>query len=235
MKVRAIFLAVILLGASFVLPFEKVKTLTMAAEGITKLEIDCGAGFLKVTGDETLRRIEVKAEIIVSGKSEDKAQEYIDKYVEIYLEPKGNRAVLISKFKEKFSLFNFGRREINLTVVVPKSIDLDIDDGSGKITVASLKGKVKVDDGSGGLYLENIEGDVAVDDGSGEIDISDVTGNIDLDDGSGSIHLTNIGQNVILSDGSGSIDIDGVGGDVIIKDDGSGSVSIHNVKGKIIK
>ena len=235
MKVRATFLSVLLLGASFVLSFEKVKSLSLAAEGISKVEIDCGAGFLKVTGDETLKSIEVRAEIIVTGKSEGKAQEYINKNVELYLEPKGSRAVLVSKFKEKFSLFNFGRREINLTVAVPKSIDLDIDDGSGQITVEDIRGKVKVDDGSGGLYLKNIEGDAVIDDGSGEIDASGITGNVDVDDGSGSIHLVNVGQNVILNDGSGSIDIDGVGGDVIIRDDGSGSVSIHNVKGKIIK
>ena len=234
-KVRIIFLSVLLLGASFVLSFEKVKTLSLAAGGISKLEIDCGAGFLKVTGDETLQGIEVKAEIVVSGKEKDKAQEYIDKNVELYLEAKSRRAVLDSKFKEKFSLFNFGRREINLTVTVPGGIDLDIDDGSGKISVTDLKGRVKIDDGSGDIYLENIEGDVAIDDGSGKIDALNINGNVDLDDGSGSISLVNIGQNVIVSDGSGYIDIDGVGGDVIIREEGSGGVNIHNVKGKIIK
>jgi len=40
---------------------------------------------------------------------------------------------------------------------------------------------------------------------------------------------------VTIIDGSGSIRVNGVEKDVIIKRDGSGSVNIANVKGKVVK
>jgi len=158
LKVRAIFLAVLLLGASFVLSFEKVKSLSMAAEGISKVEIDCGAGFLKVTGDETLKSIEVRAGIIVSGKSEDKAQEYIDKNIE------GDVAV------------DDGSGEIDALDITG---NVDVDDGSGSIHLVNIGQNVVLSDGSGSIDIDGVEGDVIIkDDGSGGVSINNVKGKI---------------------------------------------------------
>lgn len=235
LRIRIIFLAVFFLCGSSALSFQKVKNLSLSAEGIEKLEIDCGAGFLKVYGIESLREIEVTAEIVVEGKNEKRAQEFISENVKLDLEKRGSKAVLVSKIKQGFSLFSFRKKVINLTVNVPKNIDLDIDDSSGAMNIESIIGQVDIDDSSGSIHVENIRGNVTIDDSSGGIDVEDVSGYISIDDSSGSIYITNIGENVTLSDGSGSINIDGVGGDVILKEDGSGKVKIRNVKGKIIR
>ncbi|MFB0566045.1 MAG: hypothetical protein ACETWK_10270 [Candidatus Aminicenantaceae bacterium] len=271
MRLRVFLFAVLFLSATFAYSFQEVKTLNLPADGIKKLEIDCGAGFLKVRGNEALNEIRVEAEIIVKGKSEKKAKDFIKKYIELFLDKRGNRAVLVSKIKPFHSLFSFRQRVINVTVDVPKNMPLDIDDGSGSISIENINGNIDVDDGSGSMSIEDVEGEIVIDDGSGGLSIEDITGNVEIEDGSGEIELQNVAGNVeiedgsgkinareiagdvsiddssgsmylfdihgevVVSDGSGSINIDGVDKDVIIKRDGTGSVKIKNVKGKVIK
>jgi DUF4097 and DUF4098 domain-containing protein YvlB len=229
-KVPVITLLILCTTAAF--SFEKVKDLRLSTEGIHTLKIDSGSGFLKVTGNESLRAIEVKAEIDVKGKSDKDADEYIRKNVVLTLERKGDKAVLVSKFKNK--LF-FGSRAINLTVNVPKNIHLDVDEGSGKMSIQDITGDIYVNDGSGEIKIENIQGNIKIDDGSGSVSVNDVEGDVSIDDGSGTIDVSGVSGTVVVDDGSGSINIEGVGGDVHIKDDGSGSLSIRDVKGKVIK
>ncbi len=251
MKFRIIFVAVFFLCASFTFAHEDVRNLSLSAKGIDELEIDCGAGFLKVNGQKGLTEIKVEAEIVLEGRSEKDAEEFLKKYLDLSLEKRGSRAILTSDFKEYRSIFSFGNKLINLTVSIPAEMDLDvddgsgyikiediagniiIDDGSGDIKIVNTKGNVDVDDGSGVIELMEINGDVSVDDGSGEIKVEGVSGDLSVDDGSGSIIIRNIGGNVTVKDGSGSISIDGVEKDVYIPSDGSGSVRVNNIKGKV--
>lgn len=253
MKVKILFLAILFLCASFVFPYEGVKKLSLPAQGIEKLDIDCSAGFLKVYGIEGLTKIEVTAEIIVEGKRVDDEEEYIRENMELSLEKRGTKAVLISKFKKSFPHISFRTRLINLTVNVSKNINMKIDDSSGIMSVEDINGQLDIDDSSGDIYIKDIQGDVdiddssgdveaiaisgsfSIDDGSGGIDVKGVGGNVFIDDGSGSIYVNDVGGSVTVSDGSGSINIDGVEKDVIIRDDGSGGLKIRNVRGNIRK
>ncbi|MCK4557907.1 MAG: DUF4097 family beta strand repeat protein [Candidatus Aminicenantes bacterium] len=251
MKFKIIFLAVFFLCATSLFAHREVKELSLSAQGIEKLEIDCGAGFLKVYGKEGLKEIRVEAEIVLDGKSEKSAEEFIQKYLDLSLEKRGSRAVLTSGFESYRSMFSFGNKVVNLTVNMPKDMNLDVDDGSGSIRIEDIAGEVKVDDGSGSMEIMNIKGNLEVDDGSGEIDVEEINGNVSVDDGSGEISIEgvsgdvsvddgsgsmiirNIEGSVTVRDGSGSITIDGVEKDVYIPSDGSGSVQVKNVKGKV--
>lgn len=252
-RFKVIFLTLFFLCASITSAYQEVKYLSLSAEGIKRLEIDCGAGFLIISGQEGLKSIKAEAEIILEGRSEEKAQEFIQERVRLSLEKKSDRAILISQMKERFSVFSFKKKLINLTVYVPIDIDLGVDDGSGWMKVDSITGKVfiddgsgemmiknitgalRIDDGSGDIEVVNIQGDVDIEDGSGEIDVEGISGNVSVDDSSGAMTLHNIGEDVTVSDSSGSINIDGVDGNVTIRDDSSGSVRISNVKGKVKK
>jgi DUF4097 and DUF4098 domain-containing protein YvlB len=233
MKFRIIFVVVFFLCVSFTFAYEDVRNLSLSAKGINELSIDCGAGFLKVNGQKGLTEIKVEAEIVLEGKSEKDAEEFLKKYLDLSLEKRGSRAVLTSGFKEYRSIFSFGNKLINLTVSVPAEMDLDVDDGSGYIKIEDIAGNLIIDDGSGDIEIVNTKGNIDVDDGSGEIKVEGVSGDLSVDDGSGSIIIRNIGGNVTVKDGSGSITIDGVEKDVYIPSDGSGSVRVNNVKGKV--
>ncbi len=223
------------LCVSVAFSFDTVKNLRISADGIEKLDIDCGAGFLHVSGDDSLSSIEVKAEIIVKGKRERNVNRYIGENVELALNKHGSKAVLVSKFDKGRFWDNFRTRVINLEVRMPKNMDLNIDDGSGEMRVEHIIGRLEIEDGSGEIRISDIRGDVSIEDGSGTLDVTDVFGNLHISDGSGTIDVRSVEQNVRVNDGSGSISIKDVGGDVIIEDDGSGSLKIQNVKGKVIQ
>lgn len=253
MKRRVMILVVCFLFVSFAYSFEEKKSLSLSALGVEKFEIDSGSGFLKVYGREGQETIEVEAEIEVKGISESEKEDFLRKYVKLSLKKRGNRAVLVSNIDHKGWFSPFKSAVINLTVNMPKNMELDVDDGSGTIRIENIKGRIYIDDGSGTIEVKDIIGDVEIDDGSGEVIVYQVTGNVWIDDGSGTVEVSNINGDVTIDDGSGTIDIrdiegsvtlrDGSGSinvervekDVIIKDDGSGSVNISNVKGKVIK
>lgn len=215
--------------------FETTRTLSLPAESLKALEIRAGAGFLTVTGREGLAAIEVKAEIVAKGVSDKDLDAYLKDRIELTLVKKGDRAVLVSRVRGKFRLFSLGDEAvINLTVMVPKTLTLDIDDGSGSIGVEDVAG-VRVDDGSGSIRISRIAGGVEIDDGSGGIEIEEVTGDVSIEDGSGEIEVRGVGGMVTIDDGSGSISIEDVAKDVRILNAGSGGVDIAGVKGRIIR
>lgn len=211
---------------------DSTKNLVFDAKGVAGLDIDCGAGFLKVTGDEGINEIKVKAEIDVEGLSEEDLREFIDKHVRLSLEQKGSRVVLTSK-SEGQGWFSGRNARINMTVAVPKKIDVEINDGSGFVEVKEITGYLFIEDGSGSIDIKNIHGDVDIEDGSGEINVDNIAGNVKIEDGSGSIRITNIDGSVRIKDGSGSINIDGVRQDVTIDESGNGGLSIKNVDGHV--
>lgn len=211
------------------------KKLTLPAEGIRGISVEAGAGSLKIEGVEGLSSIEVAAEIIVKGVRDKNVDDFLNDHLRFSLEKNGTEAVLKSYFE--FSGFRFfsGEAVVNLTVRLPKAMDLEVDDGSGWMTVNNIRGEVRIEDGSGELTVTNIEGNLIVDDGSGEIEVRNVTGNVRVDDGSGSMTIVGVGGTVTVDDGSGGISIEDVARDVVFHSTGSGGVDTRNVRGRIIR
>jgi hypothetical protein len=229
--------------------YNKTENLVLPAQGIEKFDIECEAGFLKVTGVEGLESIEVMAEIEVRGIAEDELERFIERNITLFVEKRGNKGILKSKVDNYFS----GDAHINLTVKVPKKMNLKIEDGSGSIEMSAINGDVEIDDGSGEIGVEtitgnleitdgsgdidvrNVEGNLSVDDGSGGIDVRDIRGDVSVDDGSGGMDIEKVSGNVTVSDGSGSIYINDVEKNVNIRESGSGGLTVKNVKGEVNK
>ena len=235
---KFIYLTVLILVCSSVsFAQRETRDLELSANGIKELEIEAGAGFLKIRGVEGLKKIEVEAEIVVKGIRKKDIDEFLEDNLELSLEREGKRVVLISTFHHsRRSRSFFGRRKsalINIIVRIPYEMNLVIEDGSGYTEIENLKGNINIHDGSGSLTIEKIIGDVDVNDGSGRLEIRDIEGDVEIDDNSGSILVRDILGSVYVEDGSGSITINGVERNVVIGDDGSGGVSIRNVKGKV--
>lgn len=246
-------MAIILFCVLTVYPHQETKSLSLDAGGITHFLIECGSGSLQIQGDSALKTIKVEAEIVLKGRSEKSAREYMQKYMKLELTKKGNKAVLLSHFENDRNLFSWRNKAINLTVHMPEDLTLRVDDGSGgirihgvsgdivvkdgsgEIDIADIKANIDIDDGSGDIGITDVEGDIEVDDGSGGIKIRNTQGSVTVHDGSGSMVIRGVTGNVRVSDGSGSIEISDVDGNFYLDDDGSGGVNVKNVKGKIIK
>lgn len=209
--------------------YEESRELRVDANGVSELRIDAGAGSLEVTGVPGATSIDVDALVQVDGAKGDEAREFIESKMRLELERDGDRAVLIADFKNGMSNKSGA---IKLEVTVPEGTDLDVDDGSGSITIRRTMGSVLIDDGSGSIDVAEV-GAIEIDDGSGSIDVRDATGSVKINDGSGSIKVRSVGGDVSVDDGSGSINVRDVQGNFTVIDDGSGSINYDNVVGSV--
>ncbi|TCN87038.1 DUF4097 family beta strand repeat-containing protein [Shewanella fodinae] len=92
--------------------------------------------------------------------------------------------------------------------------DLNIQDGSGSVTLANVSGKIRLDDGSGDIDIRDVGGDVRIDDGSGSLTVTNVSGIVTIDDGSGDINVRHTQGLNIISAGSGDVHFDDINGPV---------------------
>jgi DUF4097 and DUF4098 domain-containing protein YvlB len=215
----------------------------LPAKSIETLKVDAASGDLTIKGDDKAASIHAVAVIRSSDGLKDES-------IVFTLEPDGKTAKLVSKIK---SSIGFNNHTLDVTVTVPATINLDVEDDSGDISITGIRGSVDIDDDSGDIDLKHIQGKLGIEDDSGAIDMSDVngdasidddsgdivirdhTGNVSIEDDSGDIRVTNVKGGVTVEDGSGDINIRGVDGDVTILNDGSGGAKVEEVKGKYTK
>ena len=211
--------------------YEETRDLKLAADGISQLTINAGAGSMDVSGVQDLDNIVVKATIIVPDEDEDDAVRIIEKRIKLSLEKNAGVAELDAWFEN--GLVSFGSSPyIVLEISVPTGLALNIDDGSGSIDVVDVGGDITIDDGSGSIDIRNVAS-VKIDDGSGSIDIVNAAGDVSIVDGSGSISVKHVEGSVTVDDGSGSIKVSDIDHDLIIIDDGSGSLTFSDIRGTV--
>jgi hypothetical protein len=251
MSVRAVLVFLFLPVLAFAGSIENTQHLELAVKDIRSIHIICGPGFLDVFGVEGGDRIKVTAAIKISGITQNILEDFLDEHVLLSLKKRHRKAVLQSEFKnEKLMKAD---AKIDLTVEVPESLDVKIDDGTGAIFVTALDSNLEIEDGSGSIEIRMMTGRVSISDDSGKIEVTDITGNLEVKDGSGSIDIggvkgnvrindgsgsmtvTDIDGNLTVTDGSGSIEISDVTQNVFIKDAGSGILEIEGVKGEVVK
>src|SRR4030042_7103932 len=159
MKKTIVLIMCCVASAGALSAFETTKTLNLPAQGVLRLDIRAGAGSLAVTGREGLAAIEVKAEVVAPDVRDKDMEEYIRDRVELTLEKRGDVAVLVGRIRDNGRLFHFGENaRIDLTVTVPKTMALDIDDGSGGMVVEDLAAAVRIEDGSGAIRVVRVAG-----------------------------------------------------------------------------
>jgi DUF4097 and DUF4098 domain-containing protein YvlB len=91
---------------------------------------------------------------------------------------------------KKKGMFNFDNCEVNFEIKVPKTADLNLTVGSGKVAVEKMQGELVFIIGSGNIVADGGFTKVQGMAGSGTIDIKGLNVGADLQTGSGSIHLT---------------------------------------------
>ena len=194
--------------------------------GVRSVRIDAGAGELRVEGRTGQTRVEATGVACAST-------EQILGQIRLTARREGNVIVVKAEIPDGDQRGWNDQARLDMTVIVPRMLPLDIDDGSGSATVAHV-GPTTIQDGSGELTVTDVVGDLRIEDGSGSIEVEKVTGNVRLNDGSGSIDVREVSGSVTVDDdGSGSIDVAAVKGDFTVSHDGSGGISHRNVAGQV--
>jgi len=191
---------------------QETRQLEVTATDASELAINAGAGSLIIEGRAGIDQVQATAKIYQHRANNDYT-------LRLELDSQ-DRALLESHTGQ-----SWGDDHIDLTVIVPDSLSVRIDDGSGSIQASGLKAGLVLVDGSGSIALKNLSGDVRIEDGSGSIQVSRVDGDLLIEDGSGSIRVDDIDGNASITDGSGSVTVHRVSGRVTISD-GSGSIKV---------
>lgn len=198
---------------------QETKQLSLAQSKLTTLAVESGSGFLNIIGSDT-DEVTVKAEIY--------QYEPHNNYC-LSLEQNAKTAQLIANNCNNKSNSNYeNQTRIDLTVSVPSSFMLEINDGSGAIEIENTA-DTTIHDGSGKIVVNMISGPLTIEDGSGSIDVTNITGKVEIHDGSGSIDLSNSNADVLIHDGSGNIDVEQTTGSVTISD-GSGGIYVNQAQ-----
>ena len=92
MKKYYLGIIIVLAAATLLFGFEKKRDLNINANGLQKMEVDAGAGNLKIVGVKGLHQIKVTATIRADRISDKKAEKFIRENVELKLERHGSSA-----------------------------------------------------------------------------------------------------------------------------------------------
>lgn len=200
------------------------RTANSAGPDIKRVVVEAGAGDLVVRGGES-------RDVKVDGKACAATAELLEQ-IKLEIRRDGDTVYVRTVLPEVSNgLFGFARYAyIDVTVDVPKTATLKVDDSSGDMRVSDVQGAT-ISDSSGDQTLEHIAGDLDVSDSSGEINITDVSGGLRLRDSSGDVDVKRVQGDVLVAvDTSGDLDISQVTGGVHIATDSSGDIEIQDVK-----
>jgi len=200
------------------------RTANAAGPDIAKVVVEAGAGDLVVRGGDGR---DVKADGKACASTDELLQE-----IQLEIRREGDTVYVRTSLPEiSDGLFGINRYAyLDVTVEVPKSATLKLEDSSGDLQVSNVQGAT-INDGSGDQRVDHIAGDLDIADSSGEIRVADVRGGLRLRDSSGDVDVDKVqGDVVVTVDSSGDLDIRHVTGGVHILSDSSGDIEIEDVK-----
>jgi hypothetical protein len=226
--------------------YTETRNASVDATGAKTVEVEAGAGILRVEGKAGLRQVQV------TGTLRSSSEQFLKK-IKLIAERRGDVIFIKADIPDReWNNDDNYSAAMDLVIAVPQGINADVNDGSGdaiitdvgsleandgsgNFAVIGAAGSVRITDGSGDLTIENVGGDVKVNDGSGDINARNVTGSFIVEsDGSGGIYATDVkGSVTVESDGSGSIEVTKVGKDFRVESKGSGNIDYAEVLGKI--
>lgn len=117
------------------------------------------------SGDIVLRKSE-SDEVRITATKYDGSQEDLDK-VKVDLQQKDEELVIDVEYWAKISPVS-----VKFSIEAPFGLSIELDSGSGNVTVEGYSGTVKVDTGSGNIVLRDVDGEVHADTGSGDIEVT---------------------------------------------------------------
>ncbi|MBL4941181.1 MAG: DUF4097 family beta strand repeat protein [Colwellia sp.] len=204
--------------------FHTQKTLTLEVSQLSTLVIDAGSGSLEVRGQADIDEIRVIADIYTDKKYKNNYQ--------LSLTDSKDKAYLTAKINNSSGFWQGRSPYIDVQVIVPQRMMLDINDSSGDLLLSNIHAHIELIDGSGGIDITHVIGNLTLNDGSGELNIAHIRGDVTIKDGSGDMQLDDIQGNVNINDGSGSIHAQNITGTAVLED-GSGDMMVRNVEGMV--
>lgn len=209
-----------------------------------KIKLRAGAGTLLILPHEE-NDLRVDAMIRTTSLSKKKNREFIKEFLKFKIIENENEIYFKGYFdisrtrsrtnsKGNYSVFSIGsalgtpNSKIDLIVKVPKGIELEVYDGSGKVEVRQITNDLYIEDNSGNIVIEQVSGKMKIVDAAGKITLRDLKNDVTVHDQGGKLWMENIQGNVDIKDTSGDLTVQNIQGNLSIKDT-SGKIIVKNV------
>jgi hypothetical protein len=159
------------------------RSVAAPAAGVTRIVVIGRAGWLHINGRRGVAQVSASGTACASSR--DRLSD-----TKLVLSRSGSeiRIEAVTPDNEMF-----GSSKLDFDVVVPDTIPLVVEDGSGDLTIDNV-GASEVTDGSGEIAIRNVNGNLAVHDGSGDLKLENIAGDVRITDGSGSIEVHGAGS-----------------------------------------
>jgi hypothetical protein len=181
-------------------------------------------------GDLTVRPASGTA-LGAAGRACASRQEFLDQ-TQLHVRREGNVIQVHVQTPEQMSGIGVFYAYLDLQVVVPEGLPVEITDSSGDMSLEGVR-VVRVTDSSGDITARGLPADVEIDDSSGDIRVEDAAGAVRVSDSSGDVVIRGAGSVHIPQDSSGDMTIERIAGDVRIDRDSSGDVFMSNIGGNV--
>ncbi|MBD8526274.1 DUF4097 family beta strand repeat-containing protein [Pseudomarimonas arenosa] len=201
------------------------RALDIAPGQAVTLALAVGAGDLEVRGDPKASQIQLR------GRACASSQALLDQ-IQFLGQTSGDRVEAQTQIPKLEGGWGSDTAYIDVTVVMPAHLILDLRDSSGDIDIHAVAA-VKVKDSSGDIRIREIGGSVEVADSSGDIEIRTVAGNVEVtNDSSGDIEIDDVQGNALVRvDSSGDIELSGIRKNAEVGRDSSGGIVFKDIGG----
>jgi len=228
--VRKLILALLLIALPLAAHADECKftaprNADLDAAGLKDLTLKLGSTDLDIQSASGLTKIEVRGTACASDESKLKD-------LQVDAHRSGDHATVDTSHNGGYiniSLFGSSYAYMKLKVLVPASVAISVDSGSGDVDASDLA-SLDFHSGSGDLIADNIAGPLTLRLGSADVKARHV-GSVDLQGtGSGDVHVNGVKGDVRADhSGSGDLGFDNVTGSVTIGGTGSGDIKLNSI------
>jgi hypothetical protein len=131
-----------------------------------------------------------------------------------------------------WNILQFGLRSIDFEITVPASCDIQLENGSGRISAQGTNGDIRLHTGSGSIEVSDLQGQIAIKTGSGGIRLGSLQGKMLVTTGSGGIEASSLQGKIAIKTGSGGIRLSNLQGEMQVAT-GSGGVKGDSLQGQL--
>ncbi|WP_059102508.1 hypothetical protein [Shouchella shacheensis] len=219
-----------MLAACNMVTYEYEEEMEVSAEGIDELRVKHDQGRVTITGSDEVTSVQARATSSATAKDEEEAVRYGEEQMVFDMEQEGDQIVVISEVRQGQEA---RKGRIDVEIVMPASLAVDVEHRSGRLTIEDVDGGVTLYHGSGDTEVANLNGALSfTDGGSGMATIQQIEGTLDVHKTSGSLSLRESGGAATLVMGEADIAIEQYDGSASVQNV-SGAVNLLDINGDV--
>ncbi len=153
--------------------------------------------------------------------------------IEVETSETGGSVVIEARHRERrgFVMHMGVSPRVQMSVTVPRTLNIDARTGDGSIDARELSGRVELRSGDGSIRLQQIDGDITVSTGDGSVAARELDGMVEVSTGDGSVEMSGRFAGLRARTGDGSIGIDALAGSTMQREwtvtSGDGGVTLR--------